>query len=187
MQKWRVLGQGTSPYLPQGECPCSYCKSLWIRTSDKWLNLDVYIHTHIERDWNECDASVSFLTLYGEEQIQVCRNVFACTSCSYTREWHALWIGTWIEPQAEKQHHLRLNWLLGMQCLNYRWVVSKRLFALMSCHCITCTYGCPLLSLILGPLTYVTTSHKTLPHLFTPLKDTQCLFFLVGQSKRKLK
>ena len=29
--KWRcVLGQGTSPYFPRGECPCTYCKSLWI-------------------------------------------------------------------------------------------------------------------------------------------------------------
>ena len=27
-----VLGQGTSPYL---ECPCTYCKSLWIRVSAK--------------------------------------------------------------------------------------------------------------------------------------------------------
>ena len=34
-----VLGQGTSPYLPQGECPCTYCKSLWIRASAKWLNV----------------------------------------------------------------------------------------------------------------------------------------------------
>ena len=30
-----VLGQGTSPYLPRGECPCTYCKSLWIRASAK--------------------------------------------------------------------------------------------------------------------------------------------------------
>ena len=30
-----VLGQGTSPYLPRGECPCTYCKSLWIRVSAK--------------------------------------------------------------------------------------------------------------------------------------------------------
>ena len=30
---WRcVLGQCTSPYL-LGECPCTYCKSLWIRVS----------------------------------------------------------------------------------------------------------------------------------------------------------
>ena len=35
--KWCcVLGQGTSPYLPRGECPCTYCKSLWIRASAKW-------------------------------------------------------------------------------------------------------------------------------------------------------
>ena len=24
-----VLGQGTSPYLLRGECPYTYCKSLW--------------------------------------------------------------------------------------------------------------------------------------------------------------
>ena len=30
-----VLGQGTSPYLPRGECPCTYCKSPWIRASAK--------------------------------------------------------------------------------------------------------------------------------------------------------
>ena len=37
--KWRcVFGQGTSPYLLRGECPCTYCKSLWIRASAKWLN-----------------------------------------------------------------------------------------------------------------------------------------------------
>ena len=37
---WRcVLGQGTSPYLPRGEWPCTYCKSLWIRASAKWLNV----------------------------------------------------------------------------------------------------------------------------------------------------
>ena len=24
-----------SPYLPRGECPCTYCKSLWIRASAK--------------------------------------------------------------------------------------------------------------------------------------------------------
>ena len=40
--KWRcVLGQGTSPYLPRGECPCTCCKSLWIRASAKWLNVNV--------------------------------------------------------------------------------------------------------------------------------------------------
>ena len=34
--KWRcVLGQDASPYLPQGECPCTYCKWLWIRASAK--------------------------------------------------------------------------------------------------------------------------------------------------------
>ena len=27
--------QGTSPYLPQGECPCTYCKLLWLRASAK--------------------------------------------------------------------------------------------------------------------------------------------------------
>ena len=30
-----VLEQETSPYLPRGECPCTYCKSLWIRASAK--------------------------------------------------------------------------------------------------------------------------------------------------------
>ena len=30
-----VLRQGTSPYLPRGERPCTYCKSLWIRASAK--------------------------------------------------------------------------------------------------------------------------------------------------------
>ena len=30
-----VLRQGTSPYLPRGECDCTYCKSLWIRASAK--------------------------------------------------------------------------------------------------------------------------------------------------------
>ena len=30
-----VLGQGTSPYLPRGECPCTYCMLLWIR--QVWL------------------------------------------------------------------------------------------------------------------------------------------------------
>ena len=36
---WRcVLGQGTPPYLPRGECLCIYWKSLWIRVS-KWLNV----------------------------------------------------------------------------------------------------------------------------------------------------
>ena len=34
-----VLGQGTSPYLPRGDCPCTHCKSLWIRASAKWLNV----------------------------------------------------------------------------------------------------------------------------------------------------
>ena len=35
--KWCcVLGQDTSPYLPQVECPCTYCKSLWITASAKW-------------------------------------------------------------------------------------------------------------------------------------------------------
>ena len=34
--KWCcVLGQGTSPYLSRGECPCTYCKLLWIRASAK--------------------------------------------------------------------------------------------------------------------------------------------------------
>ena len=30
-----VLGHGTSPYLPRGECLCTYFKSLWIRASVK--------------------------------------------------------------------------------------------------------------------------------------------------------
>ena len=39
-EKWLcVLGQGTSPCLPRGELPCTYCKSLWIRKSAKWLKL----------------------------------------------------------------------------------------------------------------------------------------------------
>ena len=38
-----VLGQGTSPYLPRWECPCNYCKSLWIRMSAKCLNVNVFI------------------------------------------------------------------------------------------------------------------------------------------------
>ena len=29
------FGQGTSPYLPLGESPCTCCKSLWIRASAK--------------------------------------------------------------------------------------------------------------------------------------------------------
>ena len=39
--KWCCV-QGTSPYLPRGggECPCTYCKSLWIRASAKWLNVN---------------------------------------------------------------------------------------------------------------------------------------------------
>ena len=39
--KWHALGQGTSPYFPWGECPCTYCKSLWIRASKrvKWLKI----------------------------------------------------------------------------------------------------------------------------------------------------
>ena len=37
--RWRcVLGQGTL-YLPWGECPCTYCKSLWVRASAKWLHV----------------------------------------------------------------------------------------------------------------------------------------------------
>ena len=27
--------------LAPGECPCTYCKSLWIRASAKWLNVNV--------------------------------------------------------------------------------------------------------------------------------------------------
>ena len=43
---WRcVPGQGTSPYLPRGECPCTYCKSLWVRASAKWLNVTGYFST----------------------------------------------------------------------------------------------------------------------------------------------
>ena len=42
--KWRcVLEQGSSPYLPPGKCHCTYCKSLWIRASAKWLNLNVCV------------------------------------------------------------------------------------------------------------------------------------------------
>ena len=37
-----VLGQGTSPYLPWGECPCTYCKTLWIRASAK-CNVNKYL------------------------------------------------------------------------------------------------------------------------------------------------
>ena len=38
LAKWFcVLGQVTSPYLR----PCTYCKSLWIRASEKWLNVNV--------------------------------------------------------------------------------------------------------------------------------------------------
>ena len=36
-----VLGQGTSPYLPRGECPCTYCKSLWMTASAKGLHVNV--------------------------------------------------------------------------------------------------------------------------------------------------
>ena len=41
--KWRVLGQGTSPYFPLGECPFIYWKSIWIRASAKWINVNVMI------------------------------------------------------------------------------------------------------------------------------------------------
>ena len=30
-----VVSLGVSPYLPRGECRCTYCKSLWIRVSAK--------------------------------------------------------------------------------------------------------------------------------------------------------
>ena len=33
------FGQGTSPYLPRGECPCTYYQSLCIRASATWLNV----------------------------------------------------------------------------------------------------------------------------------------------------
>ena len=32
-----VVSLGT--YLPQGECPCTYCKSLWIRVSAKRVHV----------------------------------------------------------------------------------------------------------------------------------------------------
>ena len=42
--KWHcVLEQGTSPYFPLGKCPCTYCKSLWIRASAKWIHVNVNV------------------------------------------------------------------------------------------------------------------------------------------------
>ena len=50
--KWRcVLGQGTSPYLPLGKCPCTHCKSLWIRASAEWLNVNVVPNSGIYCLW----------------------------------------------------------------------------------------------------------------------------------------
>ena len=75
--KWRcVLGQGISPYLPRSECPCTYCKSLWIRASDK-CNVKDNTHTHNNRIvteiisciyvWHACGWDIvnifTFLTL----------------------------------------------------------------------------------------------------------------------------
>ena len=57
-----VLGQGTSPYLPRGECPCTYCKLLWIRASAKCK------HTLTSK--NECViaqmfcANISYYNIY---------------------------------------------------------------------------------------------------------------------------
>ena len=38
-----VLGQGTSPYLPRGNGPVHKSKSLWIRASAKWLNVNISV------------------------------------------------------------------------------------------------------------------------------------------------
>ena len=49
--KWScVLGQGTSPYLPRGECSYIYCKSLWIRASAKWLHVNVIKGASLQTD-----------------------------------------------------------------------------------------------------------------------------------------
>ena len=47
------LGQGTSCYLPRRECPCTYCKSLWIRASAKWLNVQRITHLSANSQMNK--------------------------------------------------------------------------------------------------------------------------------------
>ena len=85
--KWRcVLGQGTSPYLPRGECPCTYCKSLWIRASAKWLNVNMQSRNlqcvSRVKDWLwgdgrgvvfcECSDSIITSALHSEHVSRVC-------------------------------------------------------------------------------------------------------------------
>ena len=40
--KWRPWARHFT-LLALGECPCTYCKSLWIRASAKWLNVIVNV------------------------------------------------------------------------------------------------------------------------------------------------
>ena len=80
--KWRcVLGQGTSPYLPQGKCPCNYCKSLWIRASAKWLIVEASVY--------EVWAILTFhLT-----------NTWSCQS--HHKHWCSIWI-CWLDANSQQ-------------------------------------------------------------------------------------
>ena len=80
--KWHcVLGQGTSSYLPWGECACTYSMLLWIRASAKWLNvLNVLLFvTHTDWPSKEAGCLNTFLLLF----VDVTAIIFVVASSSY--------------------------------------------------------------------------------------------------------
>ena len=131
MQKLRcVLGQGTSPYLPRGNVPCTYCKSLWIRASAKWINvkckcilqplLGRWTILYVVRTYlNSCECNEKIQTM--EFKYVYFEHVVFSAACCQVGFLRCYWIkNAVIEMQRDANH--------CMDTVNYpvwgRWAVT---------------------------------------------------------------
>ena len=102
------LGKALHPtYLGGGECPCIYCKSLWIRASAKWLNVNVMKDLNLNYCTGKRTSLVS-LTDYLDQESQETTSMAelsvqeALTSCCrqsvldvLSSEWGLQWLA-WL-------------------------------------------------------------------------------------------
>ena len=65
------LGKALHPTCLGGECPCTYCKSLWIKASAKLLNVNVKKDAHIIHTNTQFRCTVDHTCVVLSLQMQV--------------------------------------------------------------------------------------------------------------------